>query len=232
MAYGADFTNLSLLRRAVLLKALLAHTAKWPEETAELIREVLGPAGGKNHVRQKDNIRRFLGYGVVDSEDAVACASDRATFWATGVLNADKMAFVEVPLPAAIAGRAQAHMLAATLAWFTPTAPGRKSYRTVRLRLLEPDGLKGLGVKAHGDQPDHNQIRRGTLIMRCWDGKSAPAVGENGTIALSVQRDPDQGAVIDDPVPFGLAVTLAMPGVNEIYEQVRQRLGLRARAPV
>jgi hypothetical protein len=50
------------------------------------------------------------------------------------------------------------------------------------------------------------------------------------SISLTVQRDPDQGTTIDDPIPFGLAVTLAMPGVVEIYEQVRQRLGLGVRA--
>jgi hypothetical protein len=49
-------------------------------------------------------------------------------------------------------------------------------------------------------------------------------------IPLTVQRDPDQGAAIDEPVPFGLAVTLAMPGVVEIYEQVRQQLGLGVQA--
>jgi hypothetical protein len=41
------------------------------------------------------------------------------------------------------------------------------------------------------------------------------------SILLTVQRDPDQGKPIDEPVPFGLAVTLTMPGVTEIYEQVR-----------
>jgi len=33
-------------------------------------------------------------------------------------------------------------------------------------------------------------------------------------------------------VPFGLAVTLTMPGVVEIYEQVRQRLGVAPRTSI
>ena len=45
-------------------------------------------------------------------------------------------------------------------------------------------------------------------------------------IQLIVQRDPDQGTTIDEAVPFGLAVTLTMPGVTQIYEQVSQRLGI------
>ena len=55
-------------------------------------------------------------------------------------------------------------------------------------------------------------------------------VGADMNIVLSVQRDPDQGTPIDEPVPFGLAVTLSMPGVIEIYEQVRQRLAIAQRA--
>ena len=68
--------------------------------------------------------------------------------------------------------------------------------------------------------------------MRRWMGDHAPVVGPNMSIAVTVQRDPDQGATIDDSVPFGLAVTLAMPGVLQIYEQVRERLGLPVRARI
>jgi hypothetical protein len=183
-------------------------------------------------VRQKDNIRRFLGFGIVDPDEAVACAEDRATFWTTGLLQPGKIAIVDVPVPQAMGGKARLHSLSATLAWFTPTAPGRKSYRSVRLKLLEPSEIAAFGVAAHGNQPERNQTNRGTLFTRCWRGSKAPAVRPDMTIALTVQRDPDQGMIIDDAVPFGLAVTLAMPGMVEIYEQVRQRLGLGVRPVV
>ncbi|MFO1087907.1 MAG: S8 family serine peptidase [Reyranellaceae bacterium] len=232
LAYGSDFLSLQPIQRAVLLKALLAHTAKWPNDTARLIRQVIGPPEGKFHSRQKDNIRRFLGFGMVAVEDAVACAEDRATFWAAGFLEPNKASIVNVPVPAAIGGQARPHSLSATLAWFTPIASGRKSYRTVRLKVLEPSVLGALGVKAHGDQPDSNQTNRGTLFMRCWTGDRAPVVNSNMVIPLTVQRDPDQGAAIDDEVPFGLAITLAMPGVIQVYEQVVQRLNLGVRARV
>ena len=208
----------------MLLKALLAHTACWPETTASLIRQTLGPVDGKHHVRQKDNIRRFLGFGMVDADDAVACASDRATFWATGSLKPEKAVTVEVPVPIIMGGQARPHALAATLAWFTPTKPGRRSYRSVRLKLLEPSGLDELSMSALRSQPDSNQTNRGTLFMRRWSGDRAPLVTPNMTLPIVVQRELDQGAAIDEDVPFGLAVTLTMPGVLEIYEQVRQRL--------
>lgn len=231
-AYGERFSGLPHVQRAVLLKALLAHPAKWPDEAATLIRAVIGPPDGRSHVRQKDNIRRFLGYGMVDAEDAVACAADRATFWATGLLEPSKIAVVPVPVPVAIGGQARLHSLSATLAWFTPISPGRKSYRSARLKLLEPQELAALAVRAHGNQPDSNQTRRGTLVSRCWSGERAPVVGANMSVQLTVQRDPDQGLTVDEAIPFGLAVTLTMPEVAEIYEQVRLRLGIVPRASI
>ena len=82
-AYGAEFVSLPSINRALLLKALLIHPARWPDDMAELIRRTVGPAGRGQASRQKDNIRRFLGFGYVDADDAVACAADRATFFAT-----------------------------------------------------------------------------------------------------------------------------------------------------
>jgi hypothetical protein len=229
-AYGDDFLSLAHLQRAVLLKALLAHTARWPEDAASLIRTVLGPANPRQSVRRKDNIRRFLGFGAVDADAAVTCAADRATFWATGTLTPEKAVVVPVPVPVAYGGQARPHSLSATLAWFTPTAPGRKSYRTVRLQVLEPKEIHPLALTGDRLQPDLNQARRGTLFNRTWTGDKAPAVGPDMTIPLTVQRTPDQSTKVDDPIPFGLAVTLAMPGVMEIYDQVRQRLEIADRA--
>jgi hypothetical protein len=228
-AYGESFLQLSTRQRAVLLKALLAHTARWPEDTADLIRRTLGPSDGRQHVRQKDNIRRFLGYGMVDVEAAVSCADDRATFWAVGELPGDGLVRVPVPVPMAIHGKARPHTVSATLAWFTPVRAGSRTYRCVRLKLLKPDEIGTLGlVGPHGLQPDQHQGRRGTLYSQRWQGKRAPAVDEDMVLRLSVQRELDQGGVrTDEPVPFALAVTLSMPGEVEIYEQVRQRLGIR-----
>jgi hypothetical protein len=228
-AYGEDFLRLPAKQRAVLLKALLIHPAKWPAETADLIKQVLGPASGRQHVQQKDNIRRFLGYGIVDSDDAVACATDRATFWASGSLRRERATTVQVPIPVALNGRMQHHYITATLAWFTPVSPGRKTYRTVRMNLLKPAGLDVLAISAHGRQPDENQSKRGTVITRCWSGDRAPAITPQMNLPLTVQREPDNGLPIDDDVPFGLAVTVCMPGVVDIYEEVRQRLGIAIR---
>lgn len=226
-----EFSALDPRQRAVLLKALLVHPARWPDQKAALIRSVIGPVGG-HHSHIKDNIRRFLGFGYVDADEAVACAEDRATFWATAELHRDRVSTISVPVPAVMNGQARPHSISTTLAWFTPVTPGRKTYRSVRLQVLKPDGLERLAVTPASGQPDHNQTNRGTVYNRCWEGNHAPVVGPNGTIDLVVQRDPDSGAQIDEPVPFGLAVSISMPGLVGLYEEVRQRLGLAVRQRV
>lgn len=226
--YGDDFLALSNRQRAVLIKALVAHTAQWPDVSAEMIRRVLGPAGGKNHVRQKDNIRRFLGYGMVNAEDATACAGDRATFWSTGEILSNQVMHIPIPIPLALANRALPHALVATVAWFTPTNPSSRRYRAVRLKLLKPTVLGALGLQeSFSNQPDQNQGSRGTLYHQRWYGERVAAVGDGMEVVLHLQREADQaGLSIDDAIPFAVAVTLTMPGVSEIYDQVRQRLGV------
>lgn len=233
-AYGHQFLSLSHRNRAVLLKALLAHTAQWPTDTAALIKKILGPANNRQHSRQKDNIRRFLGYGIVDADAAIACADDRATFWSVGEILENQVIHVPIPVPAAIGGKAKPHAITVTLAWFTPTRPGTQAYRSVRLRLLKPNELNTLRLEqSNGCQPDINQSNCGTLFSQRWEGDKAPVVSPDMTIPMHIQREVDKGGLkIDEPIPFGLAVTITMPGVVEIYEQVRQRLGLQTRAPL
>ena len=228
-AYGDAFRSLSHAHRAILLKALIVHTAIWPQNASELIKHVLGPANNKQHVRQKDNIRRFLGYGLADPDTAIACTEDRATFWACGTLPRDQTVTIQIPIPICINGQAKPHSLHATLAWFTPVLPGRQSYRAVKLTLIEPEELATLRIKASRTQPDQNQSHRGTVFSRRWEGAQAPVVTANQVLTFTVQRDPDQGTTIDEPIPFSLAITFKMSGVMRIYEEVQTSLGITPR---
>lgn len=222
--YGQEFLELSSLQRATLLKALLVHPATWDKRSAALIKQTVGPSDGRQHVKQKDNIRRFLGYGSYDLDEAVSCASDRATFWAIGDVGADQVVPIQVPIPAAFGGKAQQHSISATLAWMTPVNAGRQAYRTVRLKLTEPTWLGSLALGGCSDQPDQNQMNRGTVASRRWSGDSAAVVGENETVDFEVSRMPDTGSEASGAITFALAVTIYMPTVNEIYQQVKERV--------
>ncbi len=52
------------------------------------------------------------------------------------------------------------------------------------------------------------------------------------SIPLQVQREKDQGTPIDEAIPFGLAVTIEMPGAVQIYDQVRSSVQIQPRSIV
>ena len=153
-----DFIQIPGPLRALLMKALLVHCARWTE-ARDLIIEILGPSDPKKHVRQKDNVRRYLGNGAIDRDIVLSCAADRATLWGAGNLNRDQGHVYSVPLPAALSGKAQLHEFCATIAWFAPPRIGAAKYRGARLKLLEPADINALGVSASKHQPD-TRIRR------------------------------------------------------------------------
>ena len=224
-----DFLALPGPQRAALLKALLVHCARWTP-ARDLIVEILGPADGKFHVRQKDNVRRYLGYGAVEAGMALDCTNDRATLWAVGRLVKEQSHTFAVPLPAAMSGRAQPHEIATTVAWFAPPRVGAANYRGIRLKLVEPgDSATTFAVMATGGQPDTNQAHRGTVIHRRWTGEKAAALGANATFNLMIQRQPDE---VDDPISYALVTTVTMPGVAEVYAQVRERVAIKPKVQV
>ena len=84
-AYPQLIGPMPLAERAVLLKALLVHSASWRGSDA-FVRPIIDPSSNLHHEHWRREVCRHLGYGFVDPEDAIACASDRATMWATGTL--------------------------------------------------------------------------------------------------------------------------------------------------
>ncbi len=224
-----DFISLPGPQRAVLLKALLVHCARWTA-ARDLIVEILGPADPKQNVRQKDNVRRYLGYGAVDATRVLECAADRATLWAVGGLLKEQSHRFAVPLPAVMSGKAQPHEISTTVAWFSPPRVGTASYRGARLKLLKPDeGLQTFAVSADREQPDDNQAHKGTVIHRRWSGAKAAVLGDASGFELLIQRQPDE---IDDQVVYAVVTTVTMPGVEEVYTQVRNRVAVKPKTPV
>lgn len=219
-----DFLDIPSAHRAVLLKAMLVHSARWTE-ARDLIVETLGPASGKFSVQQKDNVRRFLGFGAIDGDVILDCAEDRATLWSVGRLNSDQAHTVRVPLPVAMVGKATPHEVAVTVAWLAPPRIGAPKYRGVQIKMIEPkESAAALAVTAGGRQPDYNQIHNGTVAHRRWEGDKAAVFGQDATFDIVIQRQVDD---VIDPTPYAVVVTLKMTGVAGIYTQVRNRLAIK-----
>lgn len=150
--------------------------------------------------------------------------------WSVGRLGSDQAHTVRIPIPAAMAGRAAPHEVCVTVAWMAPPRIGAPKYRGVQIKIVEPrEAAAMLAVEADGLQPDYNQTHNGTVVHRRWEGDRAAAFGENATFDVIVQRQIDD---FPDLTPYAVVATVKMPGVNEIYAQVRDRLAVRPRVPV
>jgi hypothetical protein len=180
-------------------------------------------------VRQKDNVRRYLGYGTIEEEVVLSSAEDRATLWAVGNLARDQSYNFSIPLPVAMSGKPLPHEFSATLCWFAPPKIGSAKYRGARLKLLDPEDISLLGIGASKSQPDINQAHRGTVVHRRWSGSKAAALSEEDYLSLVIQREPDE---FDDLIPYALVTTVEMSGVSEIYAQVSAKVSIKPKVQV
>lgn len=120
-----------------------------------------------HHEHWRREACRHLGYGFVDPEDAIACAADRATMWATGTIGPEGSVTFDVPIPAVFGSNANPREVRATLAWFAPIRPGYLAYRAVKLRIptLQTDALETAGIGTiTGNPPTVNRRAVRSLI--------------------------------------------------------------------
>jgi hypothetical protein len=99
-AYPQLIGPMPLKERATLLEALLVHSASW-RGSETLVRNIVDPGSDLHNEHWRREVSRYLGYGFVDPEDAVACSTDRATLWATGTLGPLGSLTFDIPLPKA-----------------------------------------------------------------------------------------------------------------------------------
>ncbi|MGC5796396.1 S8 family peptidase [Sphingomonas sp. NFX23] len=232
-AYPQLIRPMPFTERAALIKAMLVHCASW-RDAEHFIRPIVDPHGTMHHEHWRREVCRHLGYGFMDPDDAVACAADRATLWATGSLAPEAAISFDVPVPATLGAQANHREVRVTLAWIAPVRPGHLTYRAVKLRIaaLGKDDLDSIGVATTTGQPSNSQSEGGTIIHRRWCDAKVGDLSGGPTIPIQIQREKDQGLPIDEPVTFGLAVTIEMPGELQIYTEVRNQILLQPQVPV
>jgi hypothetical protein len=226
VAYGAAFLSIPARQRALLLKALLVHRARWTPVTSAID----AAFGADLHWQKKRaNATRLLGYGVVDHDDVLYCVKNRATAWAVGEVPKLGAALVSLPLPASLSGQSVPKSIAVTLVWFSPTAPGRRSYKTARLIVADPNGddLGRLGLNKHDLQPDVNATRRGTVAHRVYAGQRIAALVANDKIEFRVQRENDAGLGAEEKIGFAVAITVETEADLPIYDEVALSLPIK-----
>ena len=214
---------------AVVVKALLVHRARWGDLGA-LLDGILDPKGRGSHVARRDSISRLLGYGPPAVEEAMSCASNRATLVGYGEVPADGSAVLyRVPLPSSLERVTKPRSIVLTLAWFSPVNVRHRSYRRAKLE-IQPDRFgESIGVSRASPQPSDKSVPRGSLFHVRYEGASAVPFVDDGHLQFRVYCR-EQGGPLERPIRYGLAVTIEAGEGVPVYQEVRQRLGIRPRA--
>jgi hypothetical protein len=214
---------------AVVVKALLVHTARW-NGNEELLKEICGPEDKRRHVERAENSSRFIGFGTPTVSHSLECSANRATLVGFGSLQMDTAHSYTIPLPTCLERVTDPRRVTVTVAWFSPIKPGHQSYRCARLEAasVRPP-IEVLGVERRKGQPADASIKRGSVFHEHFEGSSAVPFVDDGLLALRVWCKEDAGINDEAPIRYGLAVTIAAGTALPVYEEVQTRLRIRPR---
>lgn len=225
---GAILEGVDPAYYGVVVKALLVHRAQWGSKGA-LLDELYEPKGQGSHVARKDNVARVLGYGRPRVEDAMTCAANRAILVGHGSVPADGSARqYRVPLPASLERVTEPRSITMTLAWFSPVNVRHRAYRRAKLEILPLDRMTAAGVSRAPNQPSDKSVPRGSLFHVRYEGNKAVSFVDDEHVRFRVFCR-EQGGSLDQQIKYGLAVTIEAGEGVPVYQEVRQRLGIRPR---
>jgi hypothetical protein len=211
---------------AVVVKALLVHSARWDGATADALKPILNENGRLHWEHERDEISRLLGFGCPDIRRVIDCAESRATLLGWNTIRVRETDRFQVPLPAELDGIAGFRALSVTIAWLTPITHEHRMYRLAKFK-AEPgsDQQFSIGVANARGQPSHNAIGKGTIYHQRWEGEHAANFVDGGDLILDVTCLPAAGEV-DDAIPYAVVASLEVgAGVAvPVYERIRERL--------
>jgi hypothetical protein len=227
---GAE--NLSGDHVAVVLKALISHTANW-SENAEAELKTLLSRHGVMPTKLKDAISRFLGHGCIRPDRALGCTDGRVTAIGFADINDGEGHLYEFPWPTALRAVTEERRLIITVASLVPTTPNRYVYRGADVWAAKPGELASLGLGS-GDRDQHS-VQRGTLQHTCYSGNRASDFSDGTKVTLQVNCRADSmepGEVRN--IPYALAVTLEVPEASgiQIYQEVALTLRAQTRVAI
>ncbi len=213
---------------ALWIKALLVHRARWGSAGAHYQHLFETP---ENKKQLRNQLGRFLGCGLVDSDPLRECTSTRVTALSGGSLRAEAGALHRFPLPPTLSGKQGWRSLAVTLAWFSPIHTLSERWRRAQLWFKSPDSKLKIGNKEQLERTgaDWQAVQRGTLQHEVFEGEKVSAFVDGDAIIVHVSCREDAGPLTDS-IPYALAITLEVdPSIGEIYAEIRDRIQIRER---
>ena len=210
---------------AVVIKALLIHRSKWGNY-AQLLEKIYEPHGPGKHIERRDNITRLLGYGFPVIEEALSCASHRATLLGFGMVKAHETNIHRIPLPSTLENMKVWREITVTVAWFSPINPRHAVYRQANLELKPAEMMTTtIAPNRASGQPSDRSVPRGTVFHARYEGSQAVSFVADGYLVLRIHCR-EQAGRLDQSIRYGIAVTIEADRRVPVYEEVRTRLAV------
>ena len=141
-----------------LLMSIRCTTASWSRRFLDIVRVGVISAACSTEssvqlakaasVSRKDNITRVLGYGPPIVEEAMSCASNRATLVGYGEVSGKRSprSYTECRCQPSLERVTEPRSITLTLAWFSPVNVRHRAYRRAKLE-IKPDRFgESIGV--------------------------------------------------------------------------------------
>ena len=229
---GSMHADMQVQFRAVVVKALLVHRARWGGY-GTFLDEHYGPHGRGKHPERRDNIARLLGHGFPKMDESLSCSPNRATFVGYGTISAGEANIHRIPLPQSLERVTEPRKITVTVAWFSPVNRRHRAYRRAKLEVSPIRDLKKtVGVNRSACQPSSHSAQRGTLWHAWYDGNKAVTFVDDGHVVFRICCR-SQAGELDQSIHYGIAVTIEAGEGIPVYDEVRARLAvpLAAGAP-
>ena len=237
---GGPYEGLELPRKSLSLlgRALALNAARWPTDALDVYKEECALLGRGQHVRVKEEVCRYFGYGALVPELMQHSPDNGVTMVGFGSIRKDQSLVFRLPLPESMSGDRVPRSMRITISWFSPINPARAQYRLASLEAVAADGvdndeLDRWGLNLKSDGPDANMIKRGSVWSKrmIHDTQGIPAFDEDAEIPICVQcRDASGGGLSqDEDIEFAIAVTLEIETdvQYDIHDEIKQKIRLR-----
>ncbi len=213
---------------AAVVRALLVHGCRWDEETAEQVKQAVGPQEPPRHAERADNVARVLGRGVPLVDAVTTCATDRATLIGYGEIEGGQVLEYQVPLPISLSGRRIPRAVTIALAWFSPVTVRNRVYRLAKLA-VEGHSSNAFGTTERSPQSGYHTTRRGTVFHERYEGDAVADFADGKHLSLRITCT-TPAEPLDETIPFGIVVTIEAGEQVPIYEEIRAALAVRVQA--
>lgn len=204
---------------AVLLKAMLIHTAAWGS-AYDYLKDVLKPVA-----MREDKFRRiaarFLGFGFVEPIESLVGADHRATMLGCGTLASDAAHEYRVPLPQSLSGVRGLRRVIVTLAWLSPIYPRHRNYRGAALWF----DIENEKLATKREDAEWRSARNGTVQHEIFEGERAAAFAEDETMLIRVNCRAD-ASPLEGAIRYGLVVSVEVAEELRVpvYEEIATRI--------